>query len=103
MTRDDACTHLIDIVADTSQPYPPVFLEVFGATASCAEGELLWSSSPAGASWKTYCAVLTPTHDATYARIQAQVVNPIEDGGLTPAGDYSPLYVDHIVPVPSCQ
>jgi hypothetical protein len=70
-------------------------LEIFGASSSCTQGELLWTSPVAGTSWGTFCASFTPTQETSYLTLTlAAAAN-----GTTPSCAF---FVDHLVPVASC-
>jgi hypothetical protein len=79
-------------LVDTTNGGSPVVLEIWGATGSCAQGELLWTSATPMPSWQSYCATLTPTRDTTYLTLV-----PRFSTGLGSA-----LLLDHLVPVARC-
>ena len=81
-----------DVTTPGSPAPTPASLEIFGTDVSCSQGQLLWTSPPAGPTWKTFCATFTPTLDTTYIALTSWVAS--YGVGI--------LYVDHIVPVATC-
>jgi hypothetical protein len=88
----------IDLATDAEYSVPTV-LEVWGATASCSEGELLGSSPVPGLSWSTDCVTLKPAHDATYLTLRAHFMAGSAPSGSGPTGV---VYADNLVAVSAC-
>jgi hypothetical protein len=76
---------------------PPEGLQIWAGTSSCAEGELLWTSPPGGASWTSVCATLSPTTEVTYLTLVAY--QSPDAGPAIAAGN---LQADHMVAVAAC-
>ena len=82
-------------------PFGSAFLQVWGATASCAPDELLWASPLIDQfdQWNTYCGVLAPSKDYAYLIVAASTTN----GGTmaqTASGGY--LLLDNIGSTGTC-
>jgi hypothetical protein len=76
--------------------FSPAALVLLGSSSSCGMGQQLWTSPTAGPSWKTYCATFTPPVDLPYLQLASALEADASDVS-------SELFVDHIVPVASCQ
>jgi hypothetical protein len=85
----------LDVVNGSGLGLTPTALEIFGASSSCTQAQLLWTSPVAGTSWSTFCATFTPTQGTTYLTLTLAA----PANGTTPS---SAFFVDHLVPVTSC-
>jgi hypothetical protein len=86
---------LLDLTATVMASTGPIALEIWGGLAAdCTARELLWTSEPLPAGWKTYCAKLHPEQYMDQITLRAK-------SDTTNAGQ-SYMGMDHLVPVDSC-